>query len=48
MQNAPCYKCPDRKLLCHDDCSRHKKYRKSIEKINGTIKKEKDLYNGSK
>jgi len=32
MQNAPCYKCPDRKLLCHDDCSRYKEYRKSIEK----------------
>lgn len=29
---SPCYKCPNRKLGCHDQCEKYLKYRKG-EKV---------------
>lgn len=37
---APCYKCPDRKLGCHSNCSKYKSFKTSIELAKQNKKKE--------
>lgn len=37
---SPCFECKDRKLLCHDKCSKFIKWRKVIEMARKEIQKE--------
>lgn len=37
---APCYKCPDRKLGCHSNCSKYNEFKININLAKQNKKKE--------